>query len=54
MLRGADYAELAYAYREIELWDNLKNVVRFEPPHPRLMLVRFPAGDGGEAGIECF
>lgn len=53
MVRGTEFAELLYT----TLPDTLgfsDFSLRPERPHPRLMLVRFPTGDGGEAGIEYF
>ena len=48
MVRGTDSAELVY----YPAGENSLHSLRFVPPHPRLMLIRFPTGDGGEGGIE--
>jgi hypothetical protein len=49
MVRDATEVNVHYAPRNLEPGYMLLNP---QPPHPRLMLIRFPAGDGGEDGIE--
>jgi hypothetical protein len=49
MLRDTDEANLFYHPRNAEPG---YLTLSPQPPHPRLMLIRFPTGDGGEEGIE--
>jgi hypothetical protein len=51
MLRGTEWAELFYSTHP---GGDMEFSVALEPPHPRLMLIRFPAGDGEPEGIEYF
>lgn len=48
----AAYVALEWAHKKISLWDDVKPKIKLESPHERIMLVRFPAGDGGESGVE--
>lgn len=51
LLRGAGEAQLKYRFGN---WreNDMAAEIALEPPNERLMLIRFPTGDGGEAGIE--
>lgn len=49
MVREAQRAKLVHFAR-----NEFSPSLLIEPPHERILLVRFPAGDGGEGGIEYY
>ncbi len=49
ILRGAQAAALAFSFTNPD--ETEQNLV-LEPPHETIVLLRFPASDGQEAGIE--
>lgn len=51
LVRGAKEAVLRWQYSALEQWDILNEELWLEKPHELILVARFPAGDGGEAGI---
>jgi hypothetical protein len=54
LIRGAKEAHLKYYRLPIDPAESNTFWVRLERPMERILLIRLPAGDGGEDGIEYF
>lgn len=54
LIRGAAGAMLAYTAPDGEGELQYAPALTLERPHERILLVRFPTGDGGEGGIEYY